>query len=429
VVADKTLAPDAQAFKALVIRSNDSMTVEGASKVAQFAHAGLPIVFSGGIPTSYLGTNPPGAVQNAQNALAKASKMPNVHVTSSGDGLAATLASIGVLPATRFNTDASGWYTLFREDKTHEIDYYYVYSDQPYLPLGEGSSDALIEFSSTGYVYELDLWSGEETPLLTYQQDAHTTTIPMTLAGNQSTILAFSKKPLTGHESVPHLDSVSDNVIGHTVQNNGQLLLKATGGSVSYTTPQGKKTMVQVPQTKAITLMNWDLTAEHWDPPKNLLDIEGGALKSNTTHKLAHLVSWQQIPGLQNVSGRGIYSASFQWRPSTKHSSFKGKAGAIIDFGPVVHTLAVSINGHALPALDVTSAKRDISQWLVDGENTVVAEVSTPLGNVLIGIWDSLETSGSGPAGAEGGPPPLVASYGLIKDVTIQPYWAVPASV
>ncbi|KAE8454643.1 hypothetical protein EG329_000266 [Mollisiaceae sp. DMI_Dod_QoI] len=427
-VRDHVLAPDAQAFKGLILRANDSMTVEGAMKLSNFARDGLPIIFSGGIPSTYLGTNSPGAVQKAQKALENMILLSNVHVTTSPDGLAAKLASIGVHPATKFESSTPSWYTLLRSDSVNEIDFYYVYNDVPYAPLGEGSSNAIIEFSSTGYPYTFDAWTGERTPMIVYKQSNVSTTVHITLAGNQSTVIAFSQQPLANHKPTTHLESVSDNVIGLTVLDNGSILLKATGSSISYMTASGKNGGLFAPKTNPMTLTNWNLTVEHWDPPSDLLNIEDGAAKHNTTHVLPHLISWQQVSGLQNVSGRGFYSTSFRWPPAD-YLPQNSSIGAIIDFGPVVHTLTVQLNGNPLPPLDVTSATADISQWLVEGENTVLAEVATPLGNVLRPIWDQLKTSGTGPSDFVGGvPAPVAGNYGLIKDVIIQPYWNIVVS-
>jgi hypothetical protein len=405
------------------------MTVEGATKLSKFARDGLPIIFSGGVPSTYLGTNSPGVVRRAQKVLESTKLLSNVHVTNSTEGLAAKLASIGVYPATKFESATPSWYTLQRSDAGNEIDFYYIYNDAPYSPLGEGFSNATIEFNSTGYPYTFDAWTGERAPILTYKQSNVSTTIPITLAGNQSTIIALSQQPLTDHKPTTHLESVSNNVLGSTVLDNGSILLKATGGSISYKTVSGKSVDLSVPKTNPITLTNWNLIVEHWDPPSDLLNIEDGAAKHNTTHTLPHLISWQQVPGLQNVSGRGFYSTSFRWPSSSTCLLHNSSVGATIDFGPVVHTLSVQLNGQSLPPLDVTSATADISQWLVEGENTVLAEVATPLGNVLRSIWDQLMTSGTGPSNyVRGVPAPVAGNYGLIRDVTIQPYWNIVAS-
>lgn len=181
-------------------------------------------------------------------------------------------------------------------------------------------------------------------------------------------------------------------------------------GSASIKTSDGKSHTAPRPSAKPLTLSNWSVTVEHWDPPKDLYDIETVAVQHNTTHHFDKLVSWQSIDELKNGSGRGYYKTTFNWKRS------KDVSGAVMYFGPIVHTIRASINGHTLPPLDVTWARADILNYLKDGENVVEAVVTTNLVNVLKTIWDKLETSGvyasagllSGPAAS---PPPQ--DYGL----------------
>jgi hypothetical protein len=415
----------------MVVRANDSLTISGATKLAEFAHAGLPIVFSGGIPQSYLGTNPESALLKAQRSLNQTISLPNVHVTGTYDGLASTLAHIGIRPATSLTTTGS-WFTTQRWDSAKGVEYYYVYNDAMQSPLGQGSSKGTITFSSTGIPYKFDAWTGEQTLILTYTQTADSTSIPITLAGNQSTIVAFLPRHQgASKQDNTHLTYVSDNSLGSAKLDNGSIVLKVGPGSgtISYSLMSGDITDLKLLSVSPITITNWTLIAEHWDPPSDLYNIEGGAVKQNTTHSLQNLVSWQQIPGLENVSGRGYYSASFKWPPASSGLSASEPDGAIIDFGPIVHTLRASINGRWLPPLDVTSAKADISSWIVHGENRVEAVVATPLGNVLRPIWNQLETSGTGPTDpAGGGPPPPIANYGILNDVVVTPCSTVVVS-
>ena len=424
-VRNKILAPEAQGFRAMVVRANDSLTVSGATKLAEFAHAGLPIVFSGGIPQSYLGTNQESALVKAQTSLNQTVSLSNVHVTDTYDGLASTLAAIGINPTTSISTTGS-WYTAQRLDSATGVVYYYVYNDAMESLPGQGSSKGTITFSSTGIPYELDAWTGEQMPILTYTQTADSTSIPFTLAGNQSTIVAFLPRYQgAAIQANTHLTYLSDSILGSMTLDNGSIALKVGPGSgaASYSLTTGGLKFLKPISASSITITNWTLIVEHWDPPTDLYDIEGGAVKQNTTHALQNLVSWQQIPGLENVSGRGYYSASFQWPAALLASSTSKPDGAIIDFGSVVHTLRASINGRLLPPLDVTSAKTDISQWLVQGENKVEAVVATPLGNVLRPIWDQLQTSGTGPTDpVGGGPPPPIVNYGMLNDVVVTPY-------
>jgi len=425
-VRDGVLAPDAQAFKVLVVRGNDTLTLDGVSRLVDFANAGLPIVLLGGVSSTYLGTNQAEAVTKSQEALKKATSLPNVHVMDSYDGLASTLNSLGIKPATRLATNAT-WYTLRRSEPESNVEYYFVYNDDLISPAGGGKMKTVVEFSSTGTPYEFDAWTGEERPILTYTQSDNSTSIPITLAGNQTTLIVF--KPEGQEHAHRHIADVSEGILGVSLLKNGSIALKVgpkTSTPPSFTRVDGTEETVTPAPGSPVTLTNWDLTVEHWDPPSNLLDIEGGSVKHNTTHKLPHPVSWQEISGLQNVSGRGYYSSSFAWPPCRSRSNGAVVSGAVIDFGFIAHTLRVSVNGHTLPPLDVTAPKADISEWLVRGVNTVEAVVGTPLGNAVRPVWDQLQTSGTKANDkVAGGGPPAVGEYGLLADVVVTPYTSV----
>ena len=70
--------------------------------------------------------------------------------------------------------------------------------------------------------------------------------------------------------------------------------------------------------------------------------------------------------------------------------------------------------------MDLTWARADISRYLINGANEVEVVVSTPLGNALRAIWDSIEIAGKTAASQLG--QPSVADYGLVFPVQIVPY-------
>lgn len=402
VVTNRVLAPDAQSFKAMVVRANDSLTIQGVERLVAWAHRGLPIILAGGIPELYVGTHNAMEMRKSQRSLRDAASLPNVHVTDSYF-VASTLQSISVLPRTRIKAASPSnakWYTNWRNDG--ENDYIYIYNDAIDFPQGQGGSEATIEFQSTGMPYEYDAWTGAQTPIAC-EASSNTTTLALRLAGNQSTIIAFH-----GAEHVSNHNRKSGH---HGTRRHG------TGHDRLQTcNPSNESYNADI--AASITLRNWTLIAEHWDPPKDLYNITGGAHKHDTTHHLPHLVSWQDIDGLQNVSGRGYYSASFDWAPSPSFS--KEANSAILDFGWVYDTLQASLNGHRLPPLDVTNPKINVKHWLVEGPNTLEAVVGTPLGNAMIPIWYQLYTSGEGPASDDASTvPPPVGQYGLQTDVTV----------
>ena len=103
-VANGTFAPERQAFKALVLRGNDTLTVSGVNKLVGWAHAGLPIIISGGLPQNLTGYNVSGGTEYVRSALASITKLDNVH-TVPYDNLAASLTALGFTPRTSVSAD------------------------------------------------------------------------------------------------------------------------------------------------------------------------------------------------------------------------------------------------------------------------------------------------------------------------------------
>jgi hypothetical protein len=377
------------------------MTVRGVDRIAALAHTGLPVIFSGGIPSYLASYNASGSVyiNTTLNAL---TSLSNVHDVPY-EGLAATVSSLGIQPATIVKA-SNTWYTYWRKNGT--MDYIFVYNDAADSPLGGGSSQGIVEFQSTGKPYLYDAWNGDQTPIWNYTQSETSTTIFFELAGNQGVLVAFDNNE--GPEV--HVTAASPGVLSFSY--SGSAIVANVGNTAATCeTSDGHSYTLEPTSNALITLSNWTLIVEHWDPPSDLRDIETVAVKSNTTHSLPTLESWQDIAGLQNVSGRGYYSTSF----NLNHDNF---GGAIIDFGAIVHTIRVTINGNPIRTVDTTWARADIGPYLVQGENTIEAVVSTTLANQLIPIWALLRSSGAAPTSGA----PAAQDYGLLFDVVVTPY-------
>ncbi|OCL07765.1 hypothetical protein AOQ84DRAFT_408338 [Glonium stellatum] len=415
-VQNRVLAPDRQAFKAMVIRANDSMTVSGVEKIVEYANAGLPIIISGGLPSYLASYNSSGSLYVKQ-ALQSIISLSNVQMVPYQE-LAPVVSKLGITPLTKVNANRT-WYTYWRHDVANKKDYVFIYNDAAAAPIGGGYSEGTVEFQSRGVPYFYDAWTGNQIKVLNYTQAGDTTIIFFRLAGNQTSIVAFHNDEKRENNWVT---SASPNILAFSSDSSG---ISAHVGPSSFqsTCKTSDEHTYQVSQfdATALTLINWNLIVEHWDPPTNLSAIDDTiAVKSNTTHHLPKLVSWQQISGLQNVSGRGYYSTTFTWLAN----NVANVSGAIIDFGAIVHSIRVSINGHVLPPLDVTWARADISNYLVQGNNTVEAVVATTLINRLRPMWAELETS----AIKVEGPAPKAQDYGLLFDVTVTPYKSIRLS-
>ncbi|KAL9067682.1 MAG: hypothetical protein Q9157_006735 [Trypethelium eluteriae] len=402
-VANGVLAPENQAFKAMVIRANDSMTVDGTLGIAGLAQNGLPIIFTGGIPTYVAQYEPLNGTQWVGQILNSLTSLPNVHVVPY-EGLADAVSSLGIEPLTSIKSNGS-WFTYWRRDDLVGADYVFVYNDATGAGLGNGYSEGSIKFASTGTPYVLDAWTGDQILIQNYTRSNASTTIPFQLAGNQSVIVAFADANSTISCASSHSNLTTGPCTPATVVNDPSRPLPP-------------------PSSSSLDLTDWTLVVEHWDPPTDLSDITPNAtIKHNTTHQLTSLMPWASIPGLgANVSGRGYYTTTFT-SPITNTSTTAGShssSGVYIDFGAIYHTIRVSINGRPLPPLDPTWAKADISSYLVSGENMVEAVVSTPLLNVLRPIWGELLSSGAGVNVPAAGLP--IQDYGLQRPVVVVPY-------
>jgi hypothetical protein len=407
VVDDDVLAPSGPAYKALIIRGTDLLTLAGSTAVAQYAKSGLPIIISGGIPTQIASSTDLAA---AQKLLKDITSLRNVYQVAAGP-LAETLASDAcITPMTSVSANAT-WYTQWREDNTAKASYVFVYNSGAY-------STGSISFASKRIPYFYNAWTGEQIPVLQYTVASGLTTIPLQLAADQTIIVAFLATAIDS-SLVPavHVTTTPNSVLGFSYATSTGLVAKMPYSSTTTTIVTSDSVKHVIAAQKIATpfaLGNWTLVAESWTSPANPADVTTVATKTNTTYVLPTLQSWPSITGLSAVSGVGYYSTTFTWTSTS--------VGAIIDFGRVVHTLRVKVNGVALPTLDLANAKADISAYLVKGTNTVQATVATTLYNCLIPIWYTMETAGAGPV-----VPPISGPLeaGLVGTVTITPYVAV----
>lgn len=400
----------------MVIPSNETITAAGVNKLVEYAHAGLPIIFLGGIPSNYSGYNPQAATA-AVKSLQSLKYLHNVHVVSN-DGLASTLQSLNIQPRTAVTSNGT-WYTYWREDETTSTDYIYIYNDAAGLSFEQSFSVGNISFETTGKPYLYNAWTGDMTPVSIYQQTKTHVTIPLQVAGNQSIIVAFHQDS----QNEIHASNTAAGVIGTEASTNSLTILRSFDEQsrvIGLST--GKSATLTPMLSPSFTLSNWTLTVESWTPPSDIYNVEAGPQRTNSTYQIPTLIPWSEISSnLANVSGIGYYSTTFDWPPPSATNTSEDVSGAYIDLGAISHTARVTINGQILPPVDLTWARSDIGSFLRNGENTVEVVVSTPLGNVLRLYWDEIMTSGKLAAAAVPDPP-SEAAYGLVFPVNIVLY-------
>jgi hypothetical protein len=384
-VSDSVFAPARQAFKALVLRGNDTLTVAGVEKLTQYAHEGLPIIISGGTPYNLSGYNISGTAY-VKSALAALTDLENVHEVPAED-LSASLKSLGLMPRTRVDANRI-WYTYWREDEQAAKTYVFVYNDAWDSELGLGGSNGSVKFETTGAPYFYDAWTGETKAIQDFQQDDRCTTIPLVLAGNQSTIIGFHH-----NESATAYDS----------KRHGRPSASSHWSKSSQSTAKSQQ-----------KLSSWTLVIESWTAPDDIYADQTQSAKANSTWQLSELKPWNAISdSLSNVSGRGFYNTTFSWPLTPDHAE-----QAVLDLGAIINTARVWVNGNQLPPLDPTHAVTDISEYVVTGENEVFVVVATTLGNAVRPHWSELRSSGT----LALGPLPPAQAYGLVSDVVVEQY-------
>lgn len=408
----------------MIVQANQSMTTEGITRLATYARAGLPLIFLDVWPSRCLEFNAT-SDEYVVSTLDSISHLENVHLMSH-QNLAQSLQQLGIQPRVHIQTTGQ-WYTNWRHDSQDGIDYVFLFNDVERSSSITLLTGGLVKFATTSVPYRLDPWTGQYTPILLYNQTDHTTEIFLELAEGESVILAFIPEERPNHHFTstrgPIFDiaeSASSNLTTLKVRNE----VPGSPAKVFMEDSHGKTYSMEISVESAVTLQNWTLIVEHWDPPKDLYDMSTTIKWNSTYTHLTTLRSWRNISEeLQATSGRGFYTTSFTWSPGTSGLN-SGTPGAYLELPPISHTVQAVLNSHLLPPLNIYHPTVDITPYLVPGNNTLEIVIATPLGNALRPIWKSLVTGGHffGGGTENIAPVPVLADYGLVGEVTVVPF-------
>ena len=84
------------------------------------------------------------------------------------------------------------------------------------------------------------------------------------------------------------------------------------------------------------------------------------------------LLPWSQVPGLEDVSGVGVYSTTVDLG-----RDWTAADGAVLELGEVNDTFRVRVNGRQVAPCDVLDTTVDLSGLLRRGRNEIEVEVAT----------------------------------------------------
>jgi hypothetical protein len=308
-------------------------------------------------------------------------------------------------------------------------DDYHQYSHKPEIRGVEfgPSIQTDIVVDGTFVPYAIDAWTGEATELAEYRWTNGTTVVPVDIPQYDIALLAFEKA------SARKLHALDTNAESARSGAEGVIVRATESGTLTTQLSNGMRYVQDVSVPAAYDITGWDLTVESWRPNATAGDLVrtetiGGLTTTNrktSTVKtlinveLDRLRTWDDIPAIgRAVSGTGRYEATFYWDGD-------GASGAYLDLGDtLVETMEVWINGRKVggrvstnptklrkdvggvgkPTIDDGTGRQvplvgkdlwtggiswttpvaDISDYLVDGQNTVVIEYSSSLTNVQL---------------------------------------------
>jgi hypothetical protein len=153
----------------------------------------------------------------------------------------------------------------------------------------------------------------------------------------------------------------------------------------------------------------WTLRLEDWKPadPSDPTVLE--TVRERHEVDLADLTSWSLVPGLEDVSGIGVYRTVVDLGKDWTDAD-----GALLELGEVNDTFVVRVNGEALPPCDPLDSVVDLGHRLRRGRNVIEVEVASTLLNRLRVVTPEVY----GVAQRQ--------RYGLVGPVRVVPYVDAP---
>ena len=367
-VTNKKLYAGGPSYKAMILPLNSYLDSDTLEDVTKFANSGLPVILLGSEDDI-----DDDAVETSEiDALKQRS---NVSSAQSESDLVDALSKVGIIPDAQPSSD--GNLRVIHRQSSH-TSFYYLYNDDEDNSLTES-----VSLLGSGHVYKLNAWTGEISPVTTYNTKGNRTSLQVTLQPSQAELIAIDG-------SNQYVGSISAKGV------DAQYL-----GTSQPT--QHRVTSQSLPAT--VTLGDWSLSVKAYEPSDK---VDDNTYEDITNLSLGDaLVSWTEISELNGVSGIGTYRSVV-----TLPDGWTSNVGAYISLSSHSDTIRIRVNGQALPPVDQLAKKINAGHLFVPGRNVVEIELATPLHNALLNyepdLYDDSETN---------------QENGLIGSVQIVPYF------
>lgn len=319
---------DGASYKALILNHQDTLTPDAEKKLQEFAKAGLPIIVIGKAP-KYNAFTGKMFLDKMGEIMPQKSVIQIRNSENNPAKIFETLQAHGILPDASYQKN--NLLALHRNDSN--VDYYYLYNYGDVKNFGEVPKirkiDTKITLTGAGNPYKLNAWTGEITQIKNFTRNGDKVELNLNLVGNDSTIIALTEEKISDVEEV---EKVFD---------------------------------------APIHLNNWNLQIESWTKGNTPADMKKEIINVG---KVTNLIAWNKVENLQNVSGIGTYTTTF---------NLPEKINAELQLQGAKDTIEVQVNGKIV-ALDPIDGRVDISRFLQAGQNILQIKVASTLLNALL---------------------------------------------
>lgn len=419
---------DSVGYKALLLYQ-DELPLESAKVLYEWAKDGLPVVLVDG-PSEEIIENQPTRIKYNESAAV---------ITGSNDGKDAELAevmaqikaldtvktvktqaqakdalqSLGVKPRAEFVQPNQKLLTTMRkaEDATYLYVYHYMYEDTDNYT-GQISVEGIYK------PYTYDTWSNNAEEIGAYSYSDGRTVLNVDIAPGEVVVFALDPNDKAAKTVIE-----TENVEKVTVENGKFVLQVPQSGAAAVRYSDGSSDQVTAEVPDDITLNQWNLTVESWEPGDKVTRTEDrGTGHSSTevtytTNKVqievgrTALIPWKDIEQVgPTVSGVGTYSNTF-----TLPDSWSAQNRLVFQADSFCGgTAAVFVNGKQVD-VNIDTCTADLTGVVNPGENTIEVRVTSSLRNKFL------------PEGYPGWSNyiPDFADYGMTGSVTLAAYTAV----
>jgi hypothetical protein len=320
VSAGQLLAQGGARYPVLVLPPIDGIRAETAEKIAQFAKAGLPVIFAGRAPNRDEGLAD-AAARDARVRSAIAAAMAAGARVVPEDGVVAALRQARIAPNLTFTSAGSpdvAWVQRAVGNRT--VTFVHNMADAP--------RDAGMVLPRTGGVTRWNAMDGTIVPVSAQVQGTETR-IDLPLAAGETALL------------------VQD--------------------------PATRPRTLRAPTVKTIMT----LPAAGWT-----LDIAGHEGRAPVRRALGtvSLGDWQAMPNLKTFSGIGTYRHAVTLKPGTLAKGTR----VILDLGTVHDMATVSVNGKQLPPAITAPFRVDLTGAVRPGTNELTIMVANTPQNAMV---------------------------------------------